>query len=40
MRRTQKYAAVTRDKDNATDGRFPTASQEFIGEPALIEADG
>jgi triosephosphate isomerase len=26
MRRTQKYAAVTRDEDNAADGGFPTAS--------------
>ena len=27
-RRTEKYAAVTRDKGNAADGRFPTASIE------------
>ena len=26
MRRTYKYAAVTRDEDNAVDGGFPTAS--------------
>jgi hypothetical protein len=26
MRRTEKYAAVTRDEGNAADGRFPTAS--------------
>jgi len=26
MRRTWKYAAVTRDEDNTADGGFPTAS--------------
>jgi hypothetical protein len=26
MRRTDKYAAVTRDEDNTADGCFPTAS--------------
>jgi hypothetical protein len=26
MRRTYRYAAVTKDEDNAADGRFPTAS--------------
>jgi len=26
MRRTYKYAAVTRDEDNTADGGFPTAS--------------
>jgi hypothetical protein len=26
MKRTYKYAAVTRDEGNAADGRFPTAS--------------
>jgi hypothetical protein len=26
MRRTEKYAALTRDEGNAVDGRFPTAS--------------
>jgi hypothetical protein len=26
MRRTGKYAAVTRDEGNAAHGRFPTAS--------------
>jgi len=30
MRRTLKYAAVTRDEDNAVDGGFPTASQVII----------
>jgi hypothetical protein len=29
MRRTEKYAAVTRDEGNAADGRFPTASKTF-----------
>ena len=29
MRRTEKYAAVTRDEVNAADGRFPTASKLF-----------
>jgi hypothetical protein len=28
-RRTEKYAAVTRDEGNAADGRFPTASLVF-----------
>jgi len=27
MRRTYRYAAVTKNEDNAADGRFPTASQ-------------
>jgi hypothetical protein len=31
MRRTEKYAAMTRDEDNAADGRFPTASLEDCG---------
>ena len=31
MRRTEKYAAVTRDEGNAADGRFPTASVEDEG---------
>jgi hypothetical protein len=31
MRRTEKYAAVTRDEDNAADGRFPTASKGLLG---------
>jgi len=26
MRRTYRYAAVTKNEDNAADGRFPTAS--------------
>jgi hypothetical protein len=26
MRRTYRYAAVTKDEDNAADGGFPTAS--------------
>jgi hypothetical protein len=29
MRRTEKYAAVTRDEGNAADGRFPTTSLVF-----------
>jgi hypothetical protein len=32
MRRTFKYAAMTRDENNAADGRFPTASQRRIPE--------
>jgi hypothetical protein len=30
MRRTEKYAAVTRDEGDAADGRFPTASLEVL----------
>jgi hypothetical protein len=30
MRRTQKYAAVTRNEGNAANGRFPTASRPSI----------
>ena len=33
MRRTEKYAAVTRDEGNAVDGRFPTASKEKSRSP-------
>jgi hypothetical protein len=32
MRRTYKYAAVTRDKGNAADGHFPTASTQLLTE--------
>jgi len=28
MRRTEKYAAMTRDEDNVADGRFPSVSLE------------
>jgi hypothetical protein len=29
-RRTEKYAAVTRDEGNAAGGRFPTASTSLL----------
>jgi len=30
MRRTSKYAAVTRDEGNAANGRFPAASGYYL----------
>ena len=36
MRRTQKYAVVTRDEDNAADGCFPPAPQVSIGYSSFI----
>ena len=34
MRRTEKYAAATRDEGNAADGRFPKASKALY--PVLL----